>query len=326
MKLTLATLLIFVLSCFLVAEMQVFEVVDANFLPVASVNNIYSPQNKTYNSNLLTLNVSVAYFVTKAEDRSITYSLDGAENITLTGTESSIDLCWKEINIATTLPALSEGSHRIDIYAQFSNPINFSTPHSRTVFFTIDTTNLAPTITSSQGPQPNTTITSATTTSTHPSPSPTQSLIELPYAAHNFYPACNSTDVALNTTVSISFSRPPSICNLTITPNVAIKERVFKTEGLGATYIFYFNEKLKPNTTYTTTVTYGQETAPEGAKSTTTRTWSFTTQTDTQTQQPTTSASTTPYFTVDYTARHIILILVTLAVVVSLLVYFKKRR
>ena len=180
-KIILAIIIIFTLLVSLAAGLQTIELVEANFLPLASVSYIYLPDNKTYNSNLLTLNVSVSYFVTSAEDRWIAYSIDGSENVTLTGTEYSIDLCWKGINITTPLPKLSEGSHRIDIYAQFSNPINFSTPDSRTVFFTIDTTTPTPapsltsTITHTQSPRDNQTIPSLTTTPKQPTPCPTLS-------------------------------------------------------------------------------------------------------------------------------------------------------
>ncbi len=181
-KTALNLLIIFTLIGSLVVGLQAVEVAEANFLPVASVNHIWSPENKTYNSNLLTLNVSVDYFVTKAEDRWIAYSLDGAENVTLTGTEYPIDLAWKRINITTPLPKLSEGSHRLDVYAQFSTPINFSTPHSRTVFFTIDTTMPTPSLNPTTTPTPSPTITPTATPSTLPTPSPslTPSLTSTP--------------------------------------------------------------------------------------------------------------------------------------------------
>ena len=113
--------------------------------------------------------------------------------------------------------------------------------------------------------------------SQNPSPTPAPSLIELPYAAGNFSPTPNSTNVPLNTTISISFGRPPSICELNITPNVPIKERIFESEGFGGTYIFHLSEQLQPQTTYTVTITFGQETASEGFAPTSTRTWAFTT-------------------------------------------------
>lgn len=314
MKQALTVLVIFGLLGSLVASMQTVEVAEANFLPVASVGHIYSPENKTYTSNLLTLNASVSFFITEPENRWIAYSLDGGENVTLTGTEYSIDLMWKSINITAPLPALSEGSHRLDIYAQFFNPINFSTPDSRTVFFTIDTTMSTP---------------PALSPTKTPTPSPTQSPVELPWAAGNFTPIPNSTDIPLNTTISISFGRPPSICSLTIIPTVAINERVFKAEGYGGTYIFYLAEPLKPQTTYTVTITYGQETAQEGFKPTSTRTWNFTTETNSPTQTPTLQSTPWPSLTPSNTPEDftpvIIMIVVVIAVIVAGVLFYSKR-
>ena len=162
---------------------------------------------------------------------------------------------------------------------------------------------------------------SATSPSPIPSTSPTSasSLIELPYAAGNFSPAPNSTNVPLNTTISISFGRPPSICELNITPNVPIKERIFESEGFGGTYIFYLSEQLQPQTTYTVTITFGQETASEGFAPTTTRTWTFTT------GMPTPIADR-GFETEDYTITIIIYTSIAIVIAVAALVYFKKRR
>ncbi len=162
-----------------------------------------------------------------------------------------------------------------------------------------------------------------------PSPtlSPSPSLGELPYAAGNFFPASNSANIPLNTTISISFSRPPSICSLNLTPNVAVKERVFEAQGSSGTYIFYLAEELKPQTTYVVTITYGQETAPEGFKPTTTRTWHFTTEAN-PIQQPTERPTPMPIGiqAENYAPMIITFALVILAAAVGLLVYFKKIR
>jgi hypothetical protein len=161
-----------------------------------------------------------------------------------------------------------------------------------------------------------------------PSLSPTiiPKLIELPYAAGNFSPTPNSTNVPLNTTISISFGRPPSICDLNITPNVPIEERKFGSEGFGRTYIFRLAEPLQPQTTYTATITFGQETASEGFAPTSTRTWNFTTLP--QPQQPTLEPSPTSenILVEDFTPTIIIIGLVAAAVAVGVLVFFKKRR
>lgn len=112
---------------------------------------------------------------------------------------------------------------------------------------------------------------------------------ELPYAAHAFHPEPNATNVDLNTTIAISFGRPPSICELSLTPNTPVKERVFEADGFGGTYVFYLAEPLQPQTTYTVIITFGQETAPEGFAPTSTRTWNFTTLSQPQSRSTTSS-------------------------------------
>ncbi len=154
------------------------------------------------------------------------------------------------------------------------------------------------------------------------SPTPTLSLIELPYGGLNPNPTPNSTNVPLNTTISLYFTRPPSICDLNITPNVPIKERIFENDGFSGTYVFYLAEQLQPQTTYTVTITYGQETAPEGFKPTTNRTWLFTTEIT-----PILSPSPTPdnIQAEDATPTIIILALV-IAIVAVAAVFLRKRK
>ncbi len=148
-------------------------------------------------------------------------------------------------------------------------------------------------------------------------PTPASSLIELPYAAGNFTPAPNTTNVPTNTTIAITFARPPQICNLTLIPNVAIKERTFHAEGFGGTYVFHLAELLQPQTTYTVTVTFGQETAPEGFAPTSTRTWSFTT-TDTAD-----SESKTENYNIGTITAFIIIVIV---IVLATLGYIRKSK
>ncbi len=103
-------------------------------------------------------------------------------------------------------------------------------------------------------------------------------LIELPWAAGNFYPQSDSVDVPLDTNISISFGRPPSIANMTINPDVPIEERTFESVYLaGGKYTFHLADLLKPSTTYNVTMVFGQETASEGFAPLSTRTWNFTT-------------------------------------------------
>jgi parallel beta-helix repeat protein len=103
-------------------------------------------------------------------------------------------------------------------------------------------------------------------------------LIELPWAAHDYFPEPNSIDVPLNTTLSISFGRPPSIVELSMSPEVVVKERTFEPVGVaGGLYTFHLSELLEPATTYSVTIVFGSEGAPEGFAPTSTRTWNFTT-------------------------------------------------
>ena len=130
----------FVLSLFFIsafAGLQAVEVAVANFVPQASINFIWSPQNSTYTSNSLTLNASFSFAVTK--DNLILYSLDGNDNVTVTGVKYQIDLLWQGINVTAPLPLLSEGPHRLDIYALPYPALNYSQLDKQTVLFTIRT-------------------------------------------------------------------------------------------------------------------------------------------------------------------------------------------
>ena len=102
--------------------------------------------------------------------------------------------------------------------------------------------------------------------------------IELPWAAGNYFPEPDSVDVPLDTNISISFGRPPSIVNMSLSPEVPIKERTFESIWVaGGKYTFHLAELLEPSTTYTVTMVFGQESAPEDFAPISTRTWNFTT-------------------------------------------------
>ena len=106
---------------------------------------------------------------------------------------------------------------------------------------------------------------------------------------------------------------------MSITPNVAIKERVFEADGLSGTYIFYLAEQLKPQTTYTVTITYGQETASEDFAPTSTKTWTFKTGTAS-------STTTDNDFKTEYYVSIIIIISLIVLIVALAVVYFKKNK
>ncbi len=289
----------------LVAAMQGVEVAEANFYmpPANTAWNIQSPLNSTYSTNNITLNFTVEtnlgllYF----------YSLDGQERKEInTTTISQVPLpeyppfidgsLWnrRTHQASTTLPYLSAGTHNLTIYQIYplskDNPQNGNVVSQALIIFNI-TSNL-----SAENPS-----------SASPTQSPPPSPIELPYVVVTFIPTPNSTNIPLNTTIAVSFARPPSICNLSITPNVTITEKILSEKYGGYDTIYFLIDQLEPQTTYTVTVTYGQETAPEGYKPTTNRTWQFTTGTSinpplspspiispSPTQQPTLEPSSNP--------------------------------
>jgi len=99
----------------------------------------------------------------------------------------------------------------------------------------------------------------------------------LPYAPFNLFPEPDSIDVPLDTNISISISRPPAIVNISICPEVEIKERTDEAIGYNGRYTFILSELLEPSTTYNVTIIFGDYAAPEGFAPTSTRTWNFTT-------------------------------------------------
>jgi len=99
----------------------------------------------------------------------------------------------------------------------------------------------------------------------------------LPYAPFNLFPEPDSIDVPLDTNISLSISRPPSIVNMSISPEVPINGRTDETVGFNGRYTFHLSELLEPSTTYSVTIVFGDHGAPEGYAPTNTRTWNFTT-------------------------------------------------
>jgi parallel beta-helix repeat protein len=102
-------------------------------------------------------------------------------------------------------------------------------------------------------------------------------LLPLPYAPFNLFPEPDSIDIPLDTNISISISRPPSIVNMSISPEVAVKERIDEVIDYNGRYTFILSELLEPNTTYSVTMDFGDKGAPEGFAPTSTKTWNFTT-------------------------------------------------
>ena len=111
-----------------------------------------------------------------------------------------------------------------------------------------------------------------------PSPTPDQSLTPLPFAAYDRLPEQGAENVPIATTISITFSRPPSIVELEMEPRAEIGDITKEIVGVASgRFTFHLAEPLQPNTTYTVTITYGQKEAPEGFRPMSTTTWQFAT-------------------------------------------------
>jgi nitrous oxidase accessory protein len=99
----------------------------------------------------------------------------------------------------------------------------------------------------------------------------------LPYAPFDLFPEPDSIDISLDTNISISISRPPQIVNMSISPEVEVKERIDEVIDFNGRYTFILSKLLEPNTTYSVTMVFGDKSAPEGFAPTSTKTWNFTT-------------------------------------------------
>lgn len=159
MKRTASTLsLILALLLLLVAGVQTVKAPytsDGQGFILASPISITSPSNITYNSNLLTLNVTFKLLLSLS-CANVSYSIDGKNNATipLTATRDLIEATVTYENGTTVtanatfvpytitggvvLPELAEGSHNITVYAKYdaNNVIGLD---KSTVYFTIDT-------------------------------------------------------------------------------------------------------------------------------------------------------------------------------------------
>ncbi len=105
--------------------------------PLASGLGITSPSNRTYISNLLTLNVTITAIVASNIRISMTYSLDGMINNTIPLiTHSRENSFQATITGSVILPALSYGSHNVTVFAEHT--INNELVHldKNTVYFT----------------------------------------------------------------------------------------------------------------------------------------------------------------------------------------------
>ncbi len=126
---------------------------DGQGFPLAGPLNISSPSNSTYSSRMLFLNVTSKFLLTP-NFASFSYSLDGAENVTLPieGTLFPIEVTRTYANGTTEkgisifsyyilsgracLPKLSDGSHSITVFAEYhaNDRVGFD---ACTVYFTV---------------------------------------------------------------------------------------------------------------------------------------------------------------------------------------------
>jgi hypothetical protein len=150
-KTFLSAIIISALLISLTAGMQFVDFAEANFIPNAELVLI-SPTNRTYSTSFVMLNFTVDFIWTK--DRWVGYSLDGGDNVTIDEKmlfgEPYSNLSQSLAGILP-LSGLSEGSHRLDVYAI---PELSSFPAHEIVYFSIDLSSHSPSPSASPTQQP----------------------------------------------------------------------------------------------------------------------------------------------------------------------------
>lgn len=101
------------------------------------------------------------------------------------------------------------------------------------------------------------------------------------YPVVDVYPDSDSTNVPLATNISITFHRQPKIYEFKADPDIKVNKTLVEgVEFYNVRWTWLLTGPLRPQTTYTITIVYGQDTHPDGypipVKETTT--WSFTTE------------------------------------------------
>ena len=117
------------------------DILDENGTPLASGPYIIFPVNTTYNSRIITLNISFSTQLFSKVHFSATYSLDGTPNI-IVPLVSSPSLIWNKNRVigSVRLPELSDGSHTLSVYVEARVETGTSHWDSETVYFTVETT------------------------------------------------------------------------------------------------------------------------------------------------------------------------------------------
>jgi hypothetical protein len=144
MKKSILALFLFVtLFLFLFALQSIKPIVASP--PYTSGISIISPQNTTYGLEPLTLEINETVLFNYNINHHITYSVDGADNITIprqTSDSEGIDPYIGEITGTVPLPELSKGSHYISVYQETMYPDHLSITawqYSKvTVYFTVN--------------------------------------------------------------------------------------------------------------------------------------------------------------------------------------------
>lgn len=128
----LALIFILTFSACIAVGMSDVNVTNANFVPAAEIL-ITSPANKTYDSNILVLNYTVYFTLTK--NKIVVYSIDGSDNITIFNRHGS--QFYETISDIVVLPELSDGLHHLAVHAVYAE--GEGAPGFAEVYFTVDT-------------------------------------------------------------------------------------------------------------------------------------------------------------------------------------------
>jgi hypothetical protein len=153
---TIATafVVVFLLASAL-APTIVADIFDESGRLIASGPNIVFPVNTTYSSRIMTLNISLSTKLFSSIPLSATYSLDETPNVTVP-LVTNPSMIWSKNRVegSLTLPDLSDGSHKISVYAEAKWGNGSSYWDSETVYFTVQTTMPSPSSTASPSPSP----------------------------------------------------------------------------------------------------------------------------------------------------------------------------
>ncbi|HEX7482914.1 MAG TPA: hypothetical protein VF350_05565, partial [Candidatus Bathyarchaeia archaeon] len=108
---------------------------------LASGPYILFPDNTTYTSRNITLNISFSTKLFSPIHLSATYSLDGTPNINVP-LVSSPSMIWNKNRVigSVNLPELSDGSHKLSVYVEARWGTGSSYWDSEIVYFTVQTT------------------------------------------------------------------------------------------------------------------------------------------------------------------------------------------